>query len=54
MINHLAALACEDTSYDQPINKLSTKPEEPKQILSKHNVLYNDYLKENDNKDYII
>ncbi|XP_071142446.1 UDP-N-acetylglucosamine transporter TMEM241 homolog [Mytilus edulis] len=53
MINHLAALACEDTSYDQPINKSSTK-EEPKQILSKHNVLYNDYLKENDNKDYII
>lgn len=54
LINHMAALACEDTACDQPTNKTLPTSERPNDKVTKHNVLYNDYLTENDNKDYVI
>jgi hypothetical protein len=50
----MAALACEDTACDQPTNKTLPTSERPNDKMTKHNVLYNDYLTENDNKDYVI
>jgi hypothetical protein len=52
--NTQISLACEDTACDQPTNKTLPTSERPNDKVTKHNVLYNDYLTENDNKDYVI